>query len=142
MNYYLYEYIKPERAVKGRVDSIASKFDVTVSSAIEGANINSSVYLNIYGLSSLLSEFPGNCSSLILSSIEKFMAYPNHLEKFVECSIAICINLKYAGLYITGVNEAMRKLLEEKYGFKCVAEYTNYHSNKMNFFLLKEIPEE
>lgn len=137
---YLFQY-KEEEYVERIVMEALHKRELSVSEFERGIDINSTLYITSRsGLRVLLSEFPGNCSSLILSNVQSGLEdYTDTYTKILEAAIEITQVMKYAALFITGTSSTMRKFLEDNYQFKCVVDQLyNPHSGKENFFLMKE----
>jgi hypothetical protein len=141
---YLHEF-KLGGKVYDKVTGIAGKYGISVKEFQNSDLISSSVTFNSAGQSRiLLSEFPGNCSSLILSSIQNNFQYTGitqYIKNNLDCAIEICIALKYGSLFISGTSGYMRKVLIEEYGFKVILdELMNPHSGSLNYFLVKKFP--
>lgn len=97
---------------------------------------------------SILSEFPGNCSSLVLSKIEWNSVFGQYngqssedmlfeIENRINFAISFGKRFGYALLWITGVRAGFREFLVEKYGAQVVLENVyNPHSGKKNWFVI------
>jgi hypothetical protein len=139
---YLQEF-KLRGNVYDKVTGIAGKYGISVKEFQNSDLISSSVTFNSAGQSRiLLSEFPGNCSSLILSNIQSSFysaGLTQYIKNNLDCAIEICIALKYGSLFISGTSGYMRKVLIEEYGFKVILdELMNPHSGSLNYFLVKK----
>lgn len=90
-------------------------------------------------------EFPGNCSALVLSGIQLLiLAYLSGIEQFgpvvekiLYFSKELCRILEYRWLYVSVSDESAKTFLTE-HGFQVLNSGANYHSGKNNFFLVWE----
>jgi len=79
-----------------------------------------------------VSEFSGNCSSLILSNIQNKSS--EYKERALNVAIEICEKMRYAALFISGTGEEF-KYWAINHGFEIVInELYNPHSSNNNFF--------
>lgn len=92
-----------------------------------------------------ITEFPGNCSALVLSGIQlpiiallnKMEIYGPVAEKILHFSKELCRILEYRWLYVSVSDESAKTFLTER-GFQVLNSGANYHSGKNNFFLVWE----
>lgn len=136
---YLYQYYNSFGSISSLVNDLLLPRGMTSAPFpfIGENSTHSSILLENAIGSSVLSEFPGNCSALVLSRVQiHFHASEGDFMAFVESAIGISNLLGYALLFITGTDNHMKCFLEEKYGF-CVAmeNIVNSHSGRENFFL-------
>lgn len=91
----------------------------------------------------VISEFPGNCSSIILHGIQSkiFGDIVDHCinsdiwKSIINIGIDLCKKLNYGALFISLSNEKCRDEVIKEFPFKCVTEFKNPHSFKVNYFL-------
>lgn len=141
---YLYEYHLGYSSVKARINTIAAQFGVTTSHGQNpNGQINSSIKLKDALYESILAEFPGNCSTLVLFNIQGVFSQNSKdgddpFNKFVKSSIAISDDLNYAMLMVTTTDKHLTKFLEEKYGFVAlIPPVVNPHSGRQNYFMVR-----
>lgn len=139
---YLHEF-KCQGTVYNIITGIAGKYGITVKEFFNGDLISSSVTLNSAGQPRiLLSEFPGNCSSLILSNIENnFYAkeISQYMKNNLNAAIEICLALRYGALFVSGTSDHMSYFLIKEYGFEVILDkLMNPHSGNLNYFLVKK----
>ena len=139
---YLYEF-KHQRTVYNIITEIASKYGITVKEFFNGDLISSSVTLNSAGQPRiLLSEFPGNCSSLILSNIQNNFyssGISQYMKNNLNATIEICLALRYGALFVSGTSRHMSDFLIKEYGFEVILDkLMNPHSGSLNYFLVKK----
>jgi nucleoid-associated protein YejK len=139
---YLYEF-KHQGTVYNIITEIAGRYGITVKEFFNGDLISSSVTLNSAGQNRiLLSEFPGNCSSLILSNIQNNF-YTSEISQYMKnnlnATIEICLALRYGALFVSGTSRHMSDFLIKEYGFEVILDkLMNPHSGSLNYFLVKK----
>jgi len=139
---YLYEF-KHQGTVYNIVTEIAGKYGIAVKEFFNGALISASVTLNSAGQPRiLLSEFPGNCSSLILSNIQNNFytsGTSQYMKNNLNAAIEICLALRYGALFVSGTSRLMSDFLIKEYGFEIILDkLMNPHSGSFNYFLVKK----
>ena len=142
---YLHEFYYDEE-ISEIIFEAASNHKVETKTCLEGKDINSSIYLvDVEGRASILSEFPGNCSSLVLSDVQyrpDLMGTPAWRSKILA-SIDICESLSYGALWITGTSDQMKDILVKEYEFEVLEDKLyNPHSYNNNYFLIKRFRKE
>lgn len=137
---YLHEYKynhKVANVLETVFERIGWRFHPDLSSS---ASINCRiVFTDSYHNSLFLSEFPGNCSGLIIHEIEN-KPIPE-LKKIIDASVEVCKELQYALLFASGVRDETKQALIEM-GFEIVLNAINYHSDRDNYFAVLRIEEE
>lgn len=142
---YLHEF-KSKLTVYNTIIYLASKYGVTAGEFNSSDSITSSIYLANAGHRSILSEFPGNCSSLVLSDIQNsfYLAddeeimVTKYTENILNLSIDICSAINYGALFVSGTSPYMKQYLMSRYGFTMVMDnLVNPHSGRINYFLAK-----
>lgn len=139
---YLNEF-KNGHTVTRTINDIASKHGITVNGYSSAGLISSSVIFSSAGSGKiLLSEFPGNCSSLILSNIQSNFngeGTSHSMKNNLNCAIEICLALEYGALFVSGTYNVMRDILIKEYGFEIIMDrLMNPHSGMYNYFLVKK----
>jgi len=141
---YLHEYYHSSSHMRSYITKLAEEFGLVVADGNHGSKITSSIHISLADadITSVLSEFPGNCSSLVLSDIQGGFC-GNSLSKMsdaaVNFSIALCKYASYGGLFVSGTSDDMLKTLVRDYGFSVVINNLhNPHSSRSNFFLLRD----
>ena len=130
---YLYEY-KDEFAprTKAVIDEILLAHDLQML-PWKGGYITYSMLIKSSEYKFVLSEFPGNCSSLILSNIQG----SSELKQTVEFAIDVCKTLHYGALFVSGTSSLMKETLMDGFGFTIVVDgLFNPHSSYHNYFLM------
>lgn len=104
-----------------------------------GGGITYSIRIDLSsGYESMLSEFPGNCSSIVLSNIQGLL--PEMFRKVVIFSVDLCQEFKYGGLFISLTNQDLIDFAVRECGFKILtSDLFNPHSGSKNTFLLLDI---
>ena len=137
---YLFEYKDNDRSTGRIARVIAEKYQVSLSDFNKEGSINSIIKLNTEsGYSSYLSEFPGNCSILVLGYIETYITssddlVQSHVKSVLEFSIELCKEFKYAALIVSGSIQSSHKFLEDK-GFVEYDRIYNPHSGHETWFM-------
>jgi len=142
MSMYLHEF-KYHNCTYDIITEIASKYGITVKEFFSGDLISASIILNSAGHTRiLLSEFPGNCSSLILSNIQSNFydhGISQYMKNNLNVAIEICLALRYGALFVSGTSDHMRNYLIKEYGFEIIlGNLMNPHSGSLNYFLVKK----
>ena len=140
---YLSEYYSTyDSKGKETLEDIALKHECTVREHKNSPNITASIAIYSIGRMSVLSEFPGNCSSLVLSSIQSYCKNLPVFTAILDTAIDICKTLNYGALFISGTHTDMRTYLIDKYGFDVILDgLVTPHSSYINYFLVKKIQE-
>lgn len=141
---YLHEF-KNKLSVYNTIIGLASKYVIEAGEFNSSGSITASIYLSGAGHTSILSEFPGNCSSLVLSDIQNSFYFSNneimttkYMENILNLSIDICLAINYGALFVSGTSPYMKQYLMSKYGFTVVMDnLVNPHSERINYFLVK-----
>jgi hypothetical protein len=141
------EELDPENAqyCKLIMNRKASDYHLKIEPEYDGRYINSHLMLSRedhspYSGRCLLSEFPGNCSSLILSGIQSKLQSRDEkmFDDVVNFTISICELFKYGALVITGTSPELSQALEIIWDFKKeISGLYNPHSDNINFFMVK-----
>lgn len=139
---YLFEYGEGP-SIKLIIDETLSNDGIVVSSFYRGdADTNSCIYIrNNLNHRAKLSEFPGNCSTLILSHVQYLSETKrDSFDDFVKSSMTLCKVMEYATLIITGTSSKMKEHLLTEFGFEILLDnILNPHSNRYNYFLIKKL---
>ena len=144
---YLHEINYKSSVAYNRILKILNGYGISFETLNSGGYINYSIKLIFAGRGPvILSEFPGNCSVLILSEIQAFSMSSGFTalgERFLNAAIDIATDLSYYGLIISGTSTGMFNELVNKHGFTPVIEgIVNPHSGNTNFFLIKKLVED
>lgn len=134
--YYSYDC----RRTASLMDKLAEQCQVGLVARKGTSNLYASIaVVAITGWRATLSEFPGNCSSLILSNIQNGIPCSmDSIDSIMKFSIALCEELEYGALFASGTSEALRDYLVSK-GFEPVLEgLFNPHSISFNTFYVKK----
>jgi hypothetical protein len=137
---YLFDFFdEDDDSVYSIVKSVAEKYNIATEPCLPGKHINASIFIRDYsGNQSLLSEFPGNCSSLVLSNIQGYDIGGIDWKNGVDTSIDICKALDYGALWVSGTSSNMKEILINDYGFEVLEDKLyNPHSKNENYFLVK-----
>jgi hypothetical protein len=126
------------------IDRILSARDITVEEFEHGLGIGAGLNLNYdNGREFYIHEFPGNCSSLVISGIQGSLSSPyestrNATISAIEATIEIAKELEYGALFASGNDVEMRNILVARFEFEVVVKnLRNPHSGNDNFFLMK-----
>lgn len=144
MALYFHNYRKQDSREFTLINDLLKELDVKVISFSYGTrNIDSSMYLALdKDKTFVISEFPGNCSTLIISRVQMWFEYydSEFLNRFLEVGEKLGRLLGYGSIVVTGTNLKFIESLHEK-GY--VTNYTthNPHSGLTNYFLSKDIVE-
>ena len=113
-----------------------------IGRSVKGLNISSEIELNFRGKYFYLHEFPGNCSSLIISHIQDHLYGDESIPLgFIEIIKDFCIKCGYGCIFISLTdNFIIEKMIN--YGFKKVWRIWNPHSESLNTFLALEVNNE
>jgi hypothetical protein len=87
----------------------------------------------------IISEFPGNCSLLILSNVQtSFKLWGEaRFGKMLDLMEDLCKTLNYRGYIISGTDLPFKEFLTKIRKFKVVLnDLFNYHSNTKNWFVI------
>lgn len=87
-----------------------------------------------------VSEFPNNCSSMVLGNVSSFLSYtPNFtIDMFNNLVSDIARVCGYALVFCTLVNEEIKEKLVGQ-GWKVIQSAVNLHSGLKNYFLVYEL---
>lgn len=139
---YLFEF-KCGNPTHHKILEVASSSNVTISENTH-IELHYSVRLvsrTIVEQFATLSEFPGNCSSLVLDGIQRYCGDHGISvggDILVTAAINICKSLSYGALFVSGTTEDMRNIMRDKYGFETfLDDLYNPHSGRNNFFMIK-----
>jgi len=139
---YLFEF-KCGNPTHHKILEVASSSNVTISENTR-IELHYSVRLvsrTIVEQFATLSEFPGNCSSLVLDGIQRYCGDHGISvggDILVTAAINICKSLSYGALFVSGTTEDMRNIMRDKYGFETfLDDLYNPHSGRNNFFMIK-----
>jgi hypothetical protein len=127
-------------STKEEFEALAEKCQVGIGSREETGTLYASLHIiSTTGWRATLSEFPGNCSSLVLSNIQDGIhCSKESIDSILKFSIALCERLEYGALFASGTTGTLRKYLEEQ-GFTPVLEgLFNPHSSSFNTFYVKK----
>lgn len=134
MDNYLFLYRTENTFANKVINALLKKYELVFMDFYGNSDINSILYFE----GCLLSEFPGNCSTLVLSRIQS--RYETEiLKNILEFSIEVCITLKYANLIITTTDRNFVEYLNDNYDFREAYNLINFHSSRRNYFLIREI---
>jgi len=140
---YLHEWYGQIKPCKKILDQIAESGGFSIRGEFSGRSIDSSVTVVHKKGEFLFSEFPGNCSALVVSSIQSFSQFSstsNFFDEIIKVSIEMSEAMSYALLFASGTSDVMRSILIEKYGFEEVlGGIMNPHSGRENYFLVKRL---
>lgn len=104
-----------------------------------GLHVSSEVRISFGDFNFYLQEFPGNCSSLILSNIQDILPYRySSVISLIKIIVDLCERAGYGALFISLTSESVILQMEE-FGFKRVYSLLNPHSEKMNTFMVLEV---
>lgn len=118
------------------LNSIAEEYNVEILGDVKGDYINSSVVLSKNGYNVCLSEFPGNCSSLVISCIQNRTSAPP-ISDIMKASIKLAEHMQYGAIFASGTDIDFRDWLANL-GFEVItAGLYNPHSGSDNFFMMK-----
>lgn len=136
-----------DRLVTDTIEDICNKYSLSPYKNGSGdRGITYSLAMSVVNKSSpmhrstvLLSEFPGNCSSLVLSELQSpFVIGEIAIVKdFIKASLEISEFLRYGALFVTTTSIELRDFLKSEYGFNVVMEMNNPHSGNNNFYMVK-----
>jgi hypothetical protein len=131
--------------VRETIDKIMAANNITVERFSQGFGIGAGLELNYdNGREFYLHEFPGNCSSLVISNIQgSLLSTYEPMKSFtfhaIEAVIEIAEKMEYGALFASGTNIRMKEILESM-EFKPVAiGVHNPHSGNDNFFMMRVI---
>lgn len=148
MGQYLYHYFISNYKVRDELNEMASKRGLELSPHKESYNIDSSIIVRDlhYGCLSFLSEFPGNCSALVLHSIQEYFYIERNrkvIDNVIKFSLEVCKSLEYYLLFVTCTSEGMKNYLMKNYEFEIAFDpFINFHSGSINYFLIKRVDKE
>lgn len=133
-----------DSSVKLLVQNTAQKYSLVPADRHTGGYVDASIILgNSKQHSFLLSEFPGNCSTLILSNLQDVIdttTYEPDARDAIKCAIELCNVFEYGGLMITGTSQKMMDILVNDFKFNvCIPDLFNPHSDNENYFLIKKL---
>jgi hypothetical protein len=146
MGNYLYEYSDGGSTYTTKiVEDIRTRHQINVTEFDRRLHINSFMEVNYMseeyrGLCHIgISEYPGNCSSLILHNVETLASFhQSTMKHFLDFAEELGKALGYGALWVTGVNDSAQKFFCDN-GFKIVASIHNPHSGRENYFVVKDI---
>ena len=144
---YLFDYFNnDEWDGDNAIDSILSGYKMSVNESFSHEyeeEINSMLYIDIQddGCGGwILSEFPGNCSSIVVHRIES--KDRDVRERIFRAARHIAGELDYALIFISGTSHRMFEHATE-FGFKPVlTEILNPHSGSENYFMVYHMEED
>lgn len=144
MSYYLHEYtssIYKDGDIHKGIDEILSSLSLESLECGDGDNLNSYIVIGDGSDSFDLSEYPGNCTALILHGVEQLHGRDSDkLDRAILASIAIGEFLGYGIIWVTGTNEKVLAHLVNRFGFVCtIYGVMNPHSGNENYFAAKVI---
>jgi hypothetical protein len=136
MSNYLFRIQSFGNDSKDIFDTLIKKYNYEVTAFIPGSSVNASVTISTGCATFYISEFPGNCSALVLHHIQTHWAYPIK-DEIMKFAIELCEKFDYACLFITTTDMDMVKDLINDYGFVVTSSFVNEHSGSRNYFLQK-----
>jgi len=141
---YLFNYATMS-SVKTVIDVIADELGATITlfSKRDGVDCKLIFSMPISNYSEdlvfYLNEFPGNCSTLILSHVESVINdYPQRAEVAVDFAYQVCKSLEYGSLMLSVITKSATLFAEER-GFEVITEVYNPHSGQTSKFMKKTI---
>lgn len=101
----------------------------------------SAIEINAGGFESRLEQFPGNCSTLVLSGIQElYNVNKSAFDITVQYAIDICKLTAHAGLMISTTDQGLvDHVIDQFEFFIIVSDLLNHHSGSDNTFLIKHV---
>jgi hypothetical protein len=155
---YLFEicaYYNKNKVTSPAIEQLLTDSAVSVCKCVTQGNINSytQFFLNIEEEKHVftIAEFPGNCSSLVVSGIQsQFMEdcdfytiakATSNLNQIMLFSEKLAVHLNYALLFVTTTSSVLRDALLDLdyYVMPTLDSVLNLHSGRENIFLVKKL---
>lgn len=144
MTTYLHQYYYATEPVKDIINKLAEEAGLTTDEWDRADHIANGIYLIKNSKHFCLSEFPGNCSTLVLHNIVDSEIRGGKVVDVMYLDAlplaeAICQTLKYAALMMSVSNINMANDLIDL-GFEpVITDLRNPHSGNLNHFMIKYI---
>ena len=126
---YLFSACDCDGSTRAVVENVLTRHGLSVEEYVKGESITSRVHLTNHAV---ISEFPGNCSAIVLSNIQG----SRDADTSIKAAIDIARDMYYALVFVSGTSGTLRSLLEANEFEVCLDSIFNPHSGSDNFFMV------